>query len=1055
MECQPEACKKPTLAIVTLATALKDIIETANAIQDAFSKRPQNYRNAQKLAISMLETLEELQEIYTENKAVIDGKKHLQRSIDNLLREIKSVHEQCTRLIPPEAEKKRDRFKIAFYSFWNRKKVEQLIYTLNEDVNACLSKFSALSIVRTETQVVEIHQTMALSHAQSEARTIEIHDTLRTAIGDGRSYRHAHGSAGTAQLFLFNESSSMPMTWVPDSIPTHLLATSYLRRELGRIDISLMSNKLRHWLHDHPDSLDVPHTTWSLASVPVSDAVTQQDAIVLVIHLQSLMREDPSESWMHSVHFTLAKLIVKLTTLRMTQETLLINNQLVDFWRDITRHHRSKAFVAHFVTVLTQFAKKLSDLEDQHRACFIAAEAIQVNQSLLQENDGDMQSKMRCMESLAFNMLIQANWESDRNRAIHLIEDVNKILETAFGHDDEDLPGCHFLELSHREWPQLNNSDNATVLPIPSISDDYLYSYASILFSVAEIQLAHHKKTESHKSAKTALQILNHLRAKYHNSNRIQRKFMQILIHLSNQDMRPRNTDAENQEFTEKSTAVLWELAKTNPQRYVLRLTDALWIQREVLLGLGRRDESQKRYLEMVNLGRLAAMPPHFDIKIPSKIEGFYYYKIALYHYNTNNFTDAVFAAQNAASQYSAVLELSLSDLGHCRRQRIRALTLLCKSLTAAGQYDLAVSEGFKTLDFVSKSNLYSSESNTLEFSENILQTVMGVLATKISWDPNVHPPEDINARIQRLSRSKEAKSQRKLAWASIFYAYLLQRNGMVEKALLYCHELCDNWSQKFGDSFNASGRIDILCYSGRHPEAMELSEKVVADVRQREPLPDNHVEGALNSFSIHCSIQLMNHAPQAALETAKEALLLCQRMKSEKELLLNCFLDLSDAYADIGNVDDAITCLDEAESMIHDTPFSLEMQKYAFRIFPLRRSTLLFAKGFYENSAALIQKVVDIDRKNAETNENALKELMDTLLYSGIVFCTSGRHEDGLATAKELFALREELEATSPVHARLIATEFDNLVRRGWWKPVRDAKEKLTCGHQDIHKIR
>ncbi|KAF9471259.1 hypothetical protein BDN70DRAFT_888349 [Pholiota conissans] len=276
-----------TLAVITLATALKDIIETANAIQDAFSKRPQNYKNAYKLAQSTLETLEELQEMYEENRAVRDGKKHLRRSIDNLLRDVKSVYEQCIRLLPPVSERRRDKFRIAVYSFFHREKVERLLIDLNEHVNKCLLKFVALSTVRTETQVVEIHETMTVSNARTEARTEEI---LRTVSSPGHVYGNSAAgfrASHNDRLFAFSGSACMPMTWLTDTIPTHELSKAYLRREIARIDIFSIFGKLRNRLQKRTLRRRGP-TSWLFNVPPKSDIRHHQNAMILAFRAQTM-----------------------------------------------------------------------------------------------------------------------------------------------------------------------------------------------------------------------------------------------------------------------------------------------------------------------------------------------------------------------------------------------------------------------------------------------------------------------------------------------------------------------------------------------------------------------------------------------------------------------------------------------------------------------------------------------------------------------------------------------------------------------------------------------
>lgn len=69
-----------------------------------------------------------------------------------LLREMTLVHNECARLIPPRSEKIRDKFKIAFYSFWNRKQVEDLVLVLKSHIDCCHKDFLVCAALYTSTQ---------------------------------------------------------------------------------------------------------------------------------------------------------------------------------------------------------------------------------------------------------------------------------------------------------------------------------------------------------------------------------------------------------------------------------------------------------------------------------------------------------------------------------------------------------------------------------------------------------------------------------------------------------------------------------------------------------------------------------------------------------------------------------------------------------------------------------------------------------------------------------------------------------------------------------------
>ncbi len=104
--------------------------------------------------------------LYTENKDVFESSPDLQESLSDLrqyvhfkiiyefapyfavkfdnkyTREMIDVYRRCRQLIPPISERKRDKFKIAFYSFWRREEMQKLILELKNHIDNCYKQFT-------------------------------------------------------------------------------------------------------------------------------------------------------------------------------------------------------------------------------------------------------------------------------------------------------------------------------------------------------------------------------------------------------------------------------------------------------------------------------------------------------------------------------------------------------------------------------------------------------------------------------------------------------------------------------------------------------------------------------------------------------------------------------------------------------------------------------------------------------------------------------------------------------------------------------------------------
>ncbi len=65
-----------------------------------------------------------------------------QSRLNLIRREMVIVRNECARLILPTSEKKKEKFKIIFYSFWNRNKVENMVLGLKAHIDNCYRDFS-------------------------------------------------------------------------------------------------------------------------------------------------------------------------------------------------------------------------------------------------------------------------------------------------------------------------------------------------------------------------------------------------------------------------------------------------------------------------------------------------------------------------------------------------------------------------------------------------------------------------------------------------------------------------------------------------------------------------------------------------------------------------------------------------------------------------------------------------------------------------------------------------------------------------------------------------
>jgi tetratricopeptide (TPR) repeat protein len=1016
---------------------------------------------------------------------------------------MKSVYEQCARLIPPASERKRDKYKMAFYLFWNREKVEKLLLELRDHVDRYSHDFHVGALIHAQFVDVLIRIIRQLrSSLRTEAHVVNMRETVIQSTSQGFSGVYSHSGLGTttnmssnvlghvsnSQIIAFTQSTSMSITWIPDSVPTRDLSDAYLRRVLGSVHHSLRSI-LTCWSQNLPTNMELsnPESTWNLEELPVSRNVMHEDAVAEALYFQSLLRDNLSNSWFDHVDRAITELFFKLNDLDMYEDAVVLCALRVDLWRVIVKQHPSQTSSLGLIHALDVLAATSSCMGNQRQAYARSEEAIKILQSL-SAAPAILPLKKDELMRMARLMLIRA-LNSDESLQVQLAVDARRILEHNMGITDFQS-GTDVSSASNWVSQSVNNQ----------ISDDDWFTYAASLSNMAGISSS--ESSKSRELAELALEILNHLLAKYPGSNRIITQLLfplEYLMHATD----PRAVST-NLKYVEQYVSLLRQLAPFDAQRYVLRLARALWSHRKALVTLGRSAEAESIYQDIISLKALAAAPSHSDLQIPSETEGDYYAQLAQCHYDAERFTDAVYAAQNAISQYIA---LEFTHPGQSRAKHMSALALLCMSFSAANQHDGVISEGFKFIKMFDNSNIYGSDSDLVKSYQDVLCLVMEALGASAHLGA-LSQVEDIKTRIRKFAYSrkiytlplvKALKTYIDLLWKNVgevtehlqdarrdweelfresasnteccsYHQYLMglinafERKKETDKALHYIEEAITFWTKRFLDNRAFENkhsplqslklkRILLFCDAGRHPEALELSQTMVADIRKDSQTTLNIVNAVATARALTtlALMQLYNGMPADAIATATEALNLDQNLK------YTCLLTLSRGLHDIDMVEEALTHLDEAEKAEQKKEYFNPLEELEatdrseYKTLLFERSKILFTKGDYLEAVKLIRKVEAIQREDSKGNDlSALEHFATMLSYSRILYCSLGQHEEGLAAAVELAKIKEYIRMTSPTFAHAMDIKFTYLKKRGSWKAVQDAKDGLTCTHQD-----
>ncbi len=888
------------------------------------------------------------------------------------------------------------------------------------------------------------------------------------------------------------------MTRIEDIISDMDLDKLVLRRELSRIEKSL--GRLTSGWHHAPPPLRAPplKTTWELHRPPSSDTSAYRSLIITAYQLQSLI--DTAD--ISAIGDAISSFSNKLGSLGMLKENLTVGLWAVDFWKKIVSlspKTDSNAWI-QLAYKLTNASIGYANIGNKEKAFMQSEEAIDIIQRKL---DGNFLPEAQ--ELMARNLCTQAI-NACTPTPTNDIELATRAVLTMEG----------VLDLQRKEL-------SVDILPasIPERLDsdsfhDSLYSYSAILLDLSNIQEVRGYINEAHATKKRALAILHSLLHKYPNSKRLLRETASVVLDLCNSTFGKFNSLAENLSYAEEGTEKYLRLLQTNFSTYIFSLFRALLSYNHfITAGMGRES---RNLLEKISSLAEFAMQRYQDIKLPSESDGDAQFYLASILYYKDLSSEGIYAAHNAVEQYSA---LAFLDPDRSALKLIRALTLLCKMLQKVNQTQSAIIEGFRALKLVD--NAAERDLDTRKFAESeehisLIDCVMDALEASPPDLHSVKKASIIIARFNNLFHLSEKIGS--ISGTPGSYMKILEKNGLVDDAIAYGKDFISPWQNKHAYSGNintiyayltcAEQLIDIMADHNRREDALECITNAISIAERyshhRKDLFIHNLQCDLTSTRIEllCSMgfykeafqfaqaessygkdsslcifqdcqcnfrqllslttmQLYNHLPLQAIETATRAESLVrfrcsQSHTDDSEIFIRSNYSkylLSDALFDAERTSESLVHLNDIKIKVEIKGEVHSDWKSAFdedhRLVSATIARIFFVQSDYAQAKQLMIQVLKMGRQLLSEKQSHFATLAIDLLFAGIAFCCVDEHEAGIALLAEVDALQRKFSITNPALAREVEFSLQMQAQRGQWRLIQTvAREKLTCNHVD-----
>ncbi|KAF4609969.1 hypothetical protein D9613_010371 [Agrocybe pediades] len=210
------------LAGITLATAVKDVVELAQKLSKSFKKPGRNLRAARELAGDVLDTTHRLKDFYESHQTILDQSQEMKHFLSELEGEMRTVYNKCCQTFPAYPMSKIGRIKNTVFAWRSAGKVERQLLNLKNRVNKCYIHFMMFAVMRIEVQITDMNQTLAEARISS----------------NGQMRLTAH-EVSDDSLVTFVGGNSETLSKLPPEISVDYIANSYLRLQIDTIDSQL------------------------------------------------------------------------------------------------------------------------------------------------------------------------------------------------------------------------------------------------------------------------------------------------------------------------------------------------------------------------------------------------------------------------------------------------------------------------------------------------------------------------------------------------------------------------------------------------------------------------------------------------------------------------------------------------------------------------------------------------------------------------------------------------------------------------------------------------
>ncbi|KAF5319470.1 hypothetical protein D9619_008400 [Psilocybe cf. subviscida] len=337
-----------TLAVISLATAVKDLVELGRKIHESFAKVSNNLRSARHVAADIKEMVQEIKVFCEDHKDALDDMNDFRVALQGLLAKFRGFEATILPLLPEPGGRRRRRLFRSWDAWRNNSKIEESILDLQCDIVKVMRTYMMKSAMRTELKLeaihrstsgglVNVHKGMEQGFEVIRRDVSALRVTTAAATMKHRSYESTWETRDdfNRNVVMFAKSTpstSAPMLRRPDLITEELMTTAYIKLQINNIATALEKmSKLPapppNGNSVTPNSVGIFEMSTMLEQASMNITRLRHHVVRQVIGIRDLLDSNCMQAVsMHEGASALNKLAVGLRALGMGQECMLVAN---------------------------------------------------------------------------------------------------------------------------------------------------------------------------------------------------------------------------------------------------------------------------------------------------------------------------------------------------------------------------------------------------------------------------------------------------------------------------------------------------------------------------------------------------------------------------------------------------------------------------------------------------------------------------------------------------------------------------------------------------------